>query len=113
MPVNLFPIYLAVVLLWIIAACLAFRWRAWAGTLMVVLTSLIVGTCYVNTGVRRQHFERMRFEIDGANDDSTVLLITSRGDVCEVRSARLVTRLRERKGADVPVFWTGTYDFGR
>ena len=111
MAVNPLPVLIPVVCVWAAVAYLLFRWRKWAGSCWLALTSAIIGIWFLNTGVERRHVESMRFET--ASDDGTVFLVTDRGETLAVDSRMLAARLRGREGAAVEAVWWGTYDFGR
>src|SRR5437870_2510817 len=113
MPVNSFPILIALILVWGVIAYVLFRWRRWAGCAFVALSAVALSVHIINTGVERRFDEQMAFRLVEIGDYCTLELTTSRGDTVKAGSAELVDRLRFRTNHTVRVLMTGWYDYGR
>lgn len=113
MPVNPLPILILIVLAWGLFACFLFRWRHWAGWLLICLSGVGFGVHVANSGVERRFDEPMTYGFIEIGDYRALSFTNSHGDGFTGGSAVLVDRIKRQRPSRVQVAMTGWYDYGR
>ena len=113
MPVNLFPIYAVIAILWVATIFVLTKWSRNAALVFSFISILTLITSFQYTGIEKEVAEDMPYQITRIGAARFVEFTSVRGERFSLTDPKISAHLEEKNEKKARIILTATYDFGR